>query len=90
MKPAARADAGTVLAFDFGTRRIGVAVGNTLIRVAHPLTTIAAQASTPSAHLTPTTLPRPPMPGGTLATSIRLDKLIRTGRATFTCARSVW
>jgi putative Holliday junction resolvase len=29
-----------VLAFDFGTRRIGVAVGNTLVRVAHPLATI--------------------------------------------------
>ena len=32
----------TVLAFDFGTRRIGVAMGNTLTRVAHPLATIAA------------------------------------------------
>jgi putative Holliday junction resolvase len=32
----------TVLAFDFGTRRIGVAVGNTLTRVAHPLSTIEA------------------------------------------------
>lgn len=30
----------TVLAFDFGTRRIGVAVGNTIVRVAHPLATI--------------------------------------------------
>jgi putative Holliday junction resolvase len=30
----------TVLAFDFGTRRIGVAVGNTMVRIAHPLTTI--------------------------------------------------
>lgn len=30
----------TVLAFDFGTRRIGVAVGNTLVRAAHPLATI--------------------------------------------------
>jgi putative Holliday junction resolvase len=36
---------GTVLAFDFGTRRIGVALGNTLIRVAHPLVTIDAEAS---------------------------------------------
>ena len=35
----------TVLAFDFGTRRIGVAVGNTLLRVARPLTTIAAEAT---------------------------------------------
>jgi len=35
----------TVLAFDFGTRRIGVAVGNTLLRVARPLTTIAAEAN---------------------------------------------
>ena len=32
----------TVLAFDFGTRRIGVAVGNTLTRTAHPLQTIDA------------------------------------------------
>ena len=31
---------GTFLAFDFGTRRIGVAVGNTLLRRANPLTTI--------------------------------------------------
>ncbi|MEO8753524.1 MAG: Holliday junction resolvase RuvX [Casimicrobiaceae bacterium] len=31
----------TVLAFDFGTRRLGVAVGNTLTRVAQPLATIA-------------------------------------------------
>ena len=30
----------TVLAFDFGTQRIGVAVGNTLTRTAQPLTTI--------------------------------------------------
>ena len=32
----------TVLAFDFGTRRIGVAMANTLTRVARPLTTIDA------------------------------------------------
>ncbi len=32
--------AATVLAFDFGTRRIGVAVGNTITRTASPLTTI--------------------------------------------------
>lgn len=31
---------GTVLAFDFGIKRIGVAVGDTTIRLAHPLTTI--------------------------------------------------
>jgi putative Holliday junction resolvase len=36
----------TVLAFDFGTRRIGVAVGNTLLRVAHPLATIDDESST--------------------------------------------
>ena len=33
----------TVLAFDFGTRRIGVAVGNTLTRAAQPLMTIDGQ-----------------------------------------------
>jgi putative holliday junction resolvase len=33
--------AGTVLAFDFGTRRIGVAVGDFETRLAHPLAGIA-------------------------------------------------
>lgn len=32
----------TVLAFDFGEKRIGVAVGDTPVGIAHPLTTIAA------------------------------------------------
>lgn len=32
----------TVLAFDFGTRRTGVAVGNTLTRSAQPLATLEA------------------------------------------------
>jgi putative holliday junction resolvase len=35
----------TLLAFDFGTRRIGVAVGNTIVRSATPLTTIDAEAN---------------------------------------------
>jgi putative holliday junction resolvase len=35
--------AGTVLAFDFGEKRIGVATGETLLKVAHPLTTIATE-----------------------------------------------
>src|SRR6266550_3592324 len=43
MAPKANA---TVLAFDFGTHRIGVAVGNTLIRFAQPLVTIAADSDT--------------------------------------------
>lgn len=38
----APAAAATVLAFDFGTRRTGVAVGNTLTRSARPLTIIEA------------------------------------------------
>ncbi|HWD16936.1 MAG TPA: Holliday junction resolvase RuvX [Casimicrobiaceae bacterium] len=33
----------TILAFDFGTRRIGVAIGNTLTRSARALTTIDAR-----------------------------------------------
>ena len=33
--------AGTVLAFDFGTRRIGVAVGETSTGIAHPLATLS-------------------------------------------------
>jgi len=36
---------GTVLAFDFGERRIGVAVGELQLGVAHPLETIDAQAN---------------------------------------------
>jgi putative Holliday junction resolvase len=32
---------GTILAFDFGTRRIGAAVGDFETRLAHPLTTIS-------------------------------------------------
>ena len=39
------ADRATVLAFDFGTQWIGVAVGNTVVRVAHPLTTIRGEAN---------------------------------------------
>jgi putative Holliday junction resolvase len=41
--PTVPSRAGTVLAFDFGTRRIGVAVGESLLRLAHPLTTIAEE-----------------------------------------------
>ncbi len=45
---AAAGPAGTVLAFDYGTQRIGVAVGETATGVAHPLTTLAVrQADTP-------------------------------------------
>jgi putative Holliday junction resolvase len=35
-----------VLAFDFGTRRTGVAIANGVTRVARPLTTIAADSET--------------------------------------------
>ena len=45
MGPTARAGEATILAFDFGTRRIGVAVGNALTRVAHALTTIDGEVS---------------------------------------------
>lgn len=34
---------GTVLAFDFGEKRIGVAVGETILKVAHPLIIINAE-----------------------------------------------
>lgn len=37
--------AGTVLAFDFGEKRIGVAVGETLLKAAHPVTTIEAETN---------------------------------------------
>ena len=36
--------AGTVLAFDYGTKKIGVAIGETSVGVAHPLATIASGA----------------------------------------------
>lgn len=39
------ARSGTVLAFDFGTRRIGVAVGEMMLGSARPLTTISAEAN---------------------------------------------
>ena len=34
---------GTILAFDFGERRVGVAVGEGELGLAHPLTTIASE-----------------------------------------------
>lgn len=36
---------GTVLAFDFGKKRIGVAIGNTTLGVAHPLATIDSEVT---------------------------------------------
>lgn len=36
-------DAGAVLAFDYGEKRIGVAVGDLALRIAHPLSTLAAE-----------------------------------------------
>ncbi|MBI2313977.1 MAG: Holliday junction resolvase RuvX [Betaproteobacteria bacterium] len=42
-----RPRSGTVLAFDFGAKRIGVAVGDCALGIAHPLTTV--EGSDPSA-----------------------------------------
>lgn len=36
---------GVILAFDFGSRRIGVAVGEMMLRSARPLTTVTAEAN---------------------------------------------
>ncbi|CAD85578.1 MULTISPECIES: Holliday junction resolvase RuvX [Nitrosomonas] len=41
------ASSGTVLAFDFGKRRIGVAIGEHELRMAHPLTTIDQSMTRP-------------------------------------------
>ena len=41
--PPASAPGTTVLAFDFGEKRIGVAVGDLALRIAHPLATVAAE-----------------------------------------------
>ena len=47
MPEAARSTtSGTVLAFDFGLQRIGVAVGETEVGTAHPLRAVAAQSGT--------------------------------------------
>lgn len=43
--PALLQPQGYVLAFDFGERRIGVAIGEHLLGIAHPLTTIATEAN---------------------------------------------
>ena len=40
VSPVTLKDDGVVLAFDYGTRRIGVAIANTLTRVARPLSTV--------------------------------------------------
>ncbi|MBK7492986.1 MAG: Holliday junction resolvase RuvX [Nitrosomonas sp.] len=37
--------AGAVLAFDFGKKRIGVAIGNTAVGVAHPLATVDSEVT---------------------------------------------
>lgn len=37
--------AGTLIGFDFGARRVGVAVGETSTRIASPLTTIAGEGN---------------------------------------------
>ncbi len=36
---------GTVLAFDFGEKRIGVAMGETLLKAAHPVSTVIAETN---------------------------------------------
>lgn len=43
MPEAIVAASGTIIAFDFGTRRIGVAIGESMIGLAHPLTEIAGE-----------------------------------------------
>lgn len=35
----------TLLGFDFGLKRIGIAVGETILKLAHPLTTIAEESN---------------------------------------------
>lgn len=40
MEPVNSAPTGTVLAFDFGAKRIGIAVGHTEVRQASPVTTV--------------------------------------------------
>lgn len=42
-----RISSGCVLGFDFGTRRIGVAVGDTMLRTARPVATVKVSAQGP-------------------------------------------
>ncbi len=42
---------GCVLAFDFGKKRIGVAVGEHMLGIAHPLMTIASETNSERFHL---------------------------------------
>lgn len=44
-QPIHRAESGTILAFDFGLKRIGVAVGESLLRRANALATIEAESN---------------------------------------------
>ena len=46
---------GTLLGFDFGEKRLGVAVGETATRLAHPVGAIAAGSAIASAATTATT-----------------------------------
>ena len=43
--PAAEAVSGTLIGFDFGAKRIGIAVGETSTRIANPLGAIEAEAN---------------------------------------------
>lgn len=36
---------GTILAFDFGEKRVGVAIGETMLKVAHALTTVESEVN---------------------------------------------
>ena len=47
MPEALVAASGTVLAFDFGIKRIGVAVGESMIGLAHPLAEISSEENEP-------------------------------------------
>lgn len=47
MSPGGELQRGTVLAFDFGTTKIGVAVGDWETRMAHPLEVIRGEANDP-------------------------------------------
>ena len=45
MMPATEAVSGTLIGFDFGAKRIGIAVGETSTRIANPLGAIEAEAN---------------------------------------------
>ena len=62
--PRAASSPRILLSFDFGTRRVGVASGNTVTRTATPLATLMAHCPPGTVHATALFVRPPGMPAG--------------------------